>query len=81
MSRGVNITPRGTRVRVIEYDITNRDTQSGSPIRLITTILDPDIASAANSPRPTTSAGSLNPASLRSKPANAAATGSCPTQP
>lgn len=47
MSRGVNITPRGTRVRVIEYDITNRDTQSGSPIRLITTILDPDIASAA----------------------------------
>lgn len=45
MSRGENITPQGTRVRVIEYDIANRDTQSGSPIRLITTILDPQIAS------------------------------------
>lgn len=46
MSRGENITPQGTQVRVIEYDIANRDTQSGSPIRLITTILDPQIASA-----------------------------------
>lgn len=46
-ARGLNVAPQGTRVRVIEYDITNRDTQSGSPIRLITTILDPEIASAA----------------------------------
>ena len=33
-------------MRVIEYDIANRDSQSGSPIRLITTILDPEQASA-----------------------------------
>jgi hypothetical protein len=46
MSRGENITPQGTQVRVIEYDIANRETQSGSPIRLITTIFDPQIASA-----------------------------------
>ncbi|MCK5755432.1 MAG: IS4 family transposase [Mycobacterium sp.] len=46
MSRGENIPPTGTQVRVIEYDITNRDTHSGSPIRLITTICDPQIASA-----------------------------------
>ena len=32
---------------VIEYDIANRDSQSGSPIRLITTILNPEQASAA----------------------------------
>lgn len=46
MSRGENITPQGAQVRVIEYDIANRETQSGSPIRLITTIFDPQIASA-----------------------------------
>jgi hypothetical protein len=46
MSRGENITPQGTQVRVIEYDIANRDTHSGSPVRLITTIFDPQIASA-----------------------------------
>ena len=46
-ARGLNVAPQGTRVRVIEYDITNRDTQSGSPIRLISTILDPEVASAA----------------------------------
>jgi hypothetical protein len=34
-------------VRVIEYDIANRDSQSGSPIRLITTILDPEVTTAA----------------------------------
>lgn len=34
-------------VRVIEYDIANRDTDDGSPIRLITTIFDPEQASAA----------------------------------
>lgn len=46
-ARGLTTVPQGPMVRVIEYDITNRDTQSGSPIRLITTILDPEMASAA----------------------------------
>jgi hypothetical protein len=46
-ARGYDPTPQGTQVRVIEYDIANRDSGSGSPIRLITTILDPQIASAA----------------------------------
>lgn len=46
-ARGLHTVPQGPMVRVIEYDITNRDTQSGSPIRLITTIRDPDVASAA----------------------------------
>jgi hypothetical protein len=63
-------------VRVIEYDITNRDSQSGSPIRLITTILDPEIASATELAAVYTNAGISNPASPRSKPANAAGTGS-----
>ena len=34
-------------MRVIEYDVANRDSQSGSPIRLITTILNLEQASAA----------------------------------
>lgn len=46
-ARGLTTVPQGPMVRVIEYDITNRDTHSGSPIRLITTILDPEMASAA----------------------------------
>ena len=46
-ARGLHTVPRGPTVRVIEYDITNRDSQSGSPIRLITTILNPEQASAA----------------------------------
>jgi Insertion element 4 transposase N-terminal/Transposase DDE domain len=46
-ARGLHTVPQGPRVRVIEYDITNRDSHSGSPIRLITTILDPERASAA----------------------------------
>jgi IS4 transposase len=45
-ARGLDTVPEGTPVRVIEYDITNRDTDGGSPIRLITTILDPALASA-----------------------------------
>ncbi|WP_235677766.1 IS4 family transposase [Mycolicibacterium sarraceniae] len=45
-ARGLHAVPRGPMVRVIEYDITNRETHSGSPIRLITTILDPELASA-----------------------------------
>jgi hypothetical protein len=46
-ARGLDTVPEGTPVRVIEYDITNRDNDGGSPIRLITTILDPDLATAA----------------------------------
>jgi Insertion element 4 transposase N-terminal/Transposase DDE domain len=46
-ARGLPADPQGPTVRVIEYDITNRESQGGSPIRLITTILDPDTASAA----------------------------------
>jgi hypothetical protein len=34
-------------VRVIEYDIANRDSDSGTPIRLLTTILDIEQASAS----------------------------------
>ena len=45
-ARGLHTVPQGPTVRVIEYDIANRDSQSGSPIRLITTILDPEQASA-----------------------------------
>ena len=45
-ARGLHTVPQGPMVRVIEYDIANRDTQSGTPIRLITTILDPELASA-----------------------------------
>lgn len=48
MSRGEKITPQGAQVRVIEYDIANSENQSGSPIRLITTIFDPEIASATD---------------------------------
>jgi hypothetical protein len=46
-ARGLDTVPEGTPVRVIEYDITNRDNDGGSPIRLITSILDPDLATAA----------------------------------
>ena len=45
-ARGLDTVPQGPTVRVIEYDIANRETHSGSPIRLITTILDPELASA-----------------------------------
>jgi hypothetical protein len=45
-ARGLDTVPQDPTVRVIEYDIANRDSQSGSPIRLITTILDPELASA-----------------------------------
>jgi hypothetical protein len=33
-------------LRVIEHDIANRETDGGSPTRLITTILDPEMAAA-----------------------------------
>lgn len=46
-ARGLPTVPQGPTVRVVEYDITNRDSQGGLPIRLITTILDPEVASAA----------------------------------
>ena len=46
-ARGLSTVPQGATVRVVEYDITNRDSQGGLPIRLITTILDPEVASAA----------------------------------
>lgn len=46
-ARGLATVPDGPVVRVIEYDIANRDTDDGSPIRLITTIFDPEQASAA----------------------------------
>jgi len=45
-ARGLDTVPHGPTVRVIEYDITNRDTDGGSPTRLITTILDPELAAA-----------------------------------
>lgn len=46
-SRGLTTVPHGPITRVIEYDIPNRDTDaSPSPIRLITTILDPEVAPA-----------------------------------
>jgi hypothetical protein len=45
-ARGLGTVPQGPTVRVIEYHIANHETDSGSPIRLITTILDPEIAAA-----------------------------------
>ncbi|GFG85569.1 IS4 family transposase [Mycolicibacter algericus] len=46
-ARGLATVPQGLTVRVIEYDIANRDSDDRSPIRLITTILDPERLSAA----------------------------------
>ncbi len=45
-ARGLDTVPHGPTVRVIEYDIANRETDGGSPTRLITTILDPEQAAA-----------------------------------
>lgn len=73
--KNCRLRPQGPTVRVIEYDIGNRDTHSGPPIRLITTILDPELASAPGvAAGHITNGGNFNPASPRSKPANAAAT-------
>jgi hypothetical protein len=83
-ARGLATVPQGPMVRVIEYNIANRDTDDQSPIRLITTICDPERASATPNghqrrswQRSTTNAGNSNPAWPRSKPDNAAATASC----
>jgi hypothetical protein len=47
-SRGVAAVPQqGLTVRVIEYDIANRESSNPTPIRLITTIVDPELASAS----------------------------------
>lgn len=46
-ARGLATVPQGPVVRVIEYDVASRDTDDRSPIRLITTIVDPEQASAA----------------------------------
>ena len=62
-------------MRVIEYDIANREDLGPTPIRLITTILTLT-GLRSNSPPSITNAGNLNPVSLRSKPASAAVTGS-----
>ena len=45
-ARGLDTVPQGPTARVIEYDIANRETHGGSPTRLITTILDPELAVA-----------------------------------
>jgi len=77
LAGGLDTVPQGPTVRVIEYDIANRDTDDRSPIRLITTILDPNASTPPNSPRRITNAGNSNPASPKSKPGNAAATEYC----
>jgi hypothetical protein len=46
-ARGLDVVPAGTAVRVVEYQITNRDSKEDGPVRLISTLLDPDLASAA----------------------------------
>lgn len=46
-TRGVGAVPGGVTVRVVEYEITNREGDALGPIRLITTLLDPDEATAA----------------------------------
>jgi hypothetical protein len=46
-ARGLDTVPQGPTVRVIEYDIADCDSHSGTPIRLITTILDIEQASAS----------------------------------
>lgn len=46
-ARGLDTMPVGVPVRVIEYEITNRDSDTPGPIRLVTTILAPEQASAA----------------------------------
>jgi hypothetical protein len=45
-AQGLDPAPVGPIVRVVEYDIANRETSENSTIRLITTILDPELASA-----------------------------------
>jgi hypothetical protein len=46
-ARGLDTTPEGVLVRVIEYEVGNRDSDTSGPIRLITTVLDPAEATAA----------------------------------
>ncbi|MFJ9371696.1 IS4 family transposase [Nocardia sp. NPDC101769] len=46
-SRGLDTIPEGVTVRVVEYEITNREGDAPGPIRLITTLLDPDEVTAA----------------------------------
>ncbi|WP_067568761.1 IS4 family transposase [Nocardia acidivorans] len=46
-SRGLDTPPEGVTVRVVEYEVTNRDSDAAGPIRLITTLLDPEEVTAA----------------------------------
>jgi hypothetical protein len=76
-ARGRDTVPQGPTVRVAEYDIANRDSHGGTPIRLITTILDTELASAGELAAVYHQRWDSNPASPRSKPASAAATECC----
>jgi hypothetical protein len=57
---------QAVRVRVIEYEIPDRD-GDGELIALITTITDPAAASAQELPRPTASGGKKKPATTSSR--------------
>ena len=66
------------RVRVIEYEIPDRDGDgSGELIALITTITDPALPPPRSWPRPTASGGKRKPATISSRPACAAPVRCC----
>ncbi|MTJ60416.1 transposase, partial [Nocardia seriolae] len=46
LARGVETPAQGIVVRVVEYEITNRDADPAGPIRLITTVVDSEQVSA-----------------------------------
>lgn len=46
-SRGLDTAPEGVVVRVMEYEVDNRDSDQTGPIRVITTLLDHEQVSAA----------------------------------
>jgi hypothetical protein len=46
-ARGLDTVPEGVTVRVVEYEVANRDPCQPGPIRLITTLVDPGQVTAA----------------------------------
>ncbi|MCC3311472.1 hypothetical protein [Nocardia africana] len=46
-ARGLDTVPEGVIVRVVEYEVTNRDSDQPAPSRLITTLVDPAEVTAA----------------------------------
>ncbi|GAB3017991.1 hypothetical protein [Mycobacterium bourgelatii] len=76
-ARGLSTVPQGPVVRVIDYDVADRDTDNRSPIRLITTIVDPERVSAAELAAAYHQRWEFESILAENKPANAAVTGCC----